>query len=46
MEMAVRKWEKAANKVKMSGSVEKKKSEQEHEEISVSTYDIFQPKMS
>ena len=24
MEMAVRKWEKAANKVKMSGSVEKK----------------------
>ena len=45
MEMAVRKWEKAANKVKMSDTVEKK-SEQEHDETSVSTYHIFQHKMS
>ena len=41
----MRKWEKAANKVKMSGSVEKKR-EQEHDKTLVSTYDIFQQKMS
>ena len=40
MGMAVRKWEKAANKVKMNGSVEKK-NEQEHDKESVSIYDIF-----
>ena len=45
MEMAVWKWEKAANKVKMSDSVEKK-SEQEHDKTLVSTCDIFQRKMS
>ena len=45
MEMAVRKWEKAANKVKMSDSVEKK-NEQEHDKTSVSSYHIFQHKMS